>query len=54
MGEIPEWYYVIRAARYLGVPPWELMEQPKYWLDWALESESAENEAQGIRARHRK
>lgn len=54
MGSIPDWYIAIRAARYLGVPPWELIEQPTYWMEWALFAESAENEAEGIRAKMRK
>jgi len=36
----------MRAARYLGVAPWDLYEQPVYWQRWAIEAESAENEAQ--------
>lgn len=45
MGAVPDWYLVIRAARYLGVAPWEMLEQPSLWLGWALASERAENEA---------
>lgn len=45
MGYLPDWYPLIRAARYLRVPPWELRERPVYWHDWALIAESAENEA---------
>jgi len=37
---------LIRAARYLGVAPWELDAQPTIWREWALASEGAENEAQ--------
>jgi hypothetical protein len=33
---------VIRAARYAGVPPWELAQKPSYWLSRLLEAESAE------------
>ena len=36
MGECPDWYPLIKAARWLGVPPWELFEQPQVWQDWAL------------------
>lgn len=42
---MPDWYPLIRAARYLNVPPWELMHRPTYWMDWALDAEMAENEA---------
>lgn len=36
---------LIRAARYLGVTPWELDAQPTIWRDWALAAEGAEDEA---------
>jgi hypothetical protein len=36
---------VIKAAKYLGVAPWDLMDRPIAWLNWALESEAAEVEA---------
>lgn len=45
MGEIPEWYLVIRAARYLGVAPWDLIGQSSLWLGWALTAQRAESEA---------
>lgn len=48
MGECPEWYALIQAAKYLGVPPWELMEQSVWWQDKALIAMTAENEAQKI------
>jgi hypothetical protein len=54
MGSLPEWYTLVRAARYLGVAPWELLEQQSAWMDWALMAESAENEAQEIVARQRR
>ena len=40
---------MIRAARYLGVAPWELSRQPVTWRDWALTAESAENQAEAER-----
>lgn len=43
---IPDWYALVRAARYLHVPPWELLKQPAAYLHWAITAESAENEAQ--------
>lgn len=46
MGACPEWYPIIRAARYLGVAPWELVEQPAAWIDWALIAQNAEVGAQ--------
>ncbi len=45
---MPEYYGLIRAARYLGVPPWELAEQPIFWQDAALLVEGAELEAQEV------
>lgn len=48
MGECPEWYALIRAARYLSVSPWELAEKPFVWRDWALEAEASEAEAQKV------
>jgi len=52
VGSVPDWYMLIRAARYLNVAPWDLMEQPSIWMYWALQAESAEDEAQGIKAKH--
>lgn len=46
IGAVPDWYPLIRAARYLGVPPWELADQPTYMMHWALLAESAENQAE--------
>jgi hypothetical protein len=39
---MPDWYPLIRAARYLGVAPWELQAQPIAWQDWALMVENAD------------
>lgn len=33
--EIPLWYRVIRASRHLGVAPWDLYDQPVWWLNAA-------------------
>lgn len=46
MGECPDWYSTVRAARYLNVAPWELLERPVYWTTWATMAEQAENEAE--------
>jgi len=40
---------LIRAARYLGVPPWELARMPTLWRDWALAAETAEVGAEADR-----
>jgi hypothetical protein len=37
---------VVRAARYLGVSPWELYEQPYFWTLRAINAESADGAAQ--------
>lgn len=42
MGEAPQWYLLLRAARYLRVAPWDLARQPVAWMRWALAAESAE------------
>lgn len=36
---------LLRAAKYLGVPPWELAERPALWQAWALAAEGAEADA---------
>jgi hypothetical protein len=45
MGSVPAWYTTIQAARYLGVAPWELLEQPLFWQETALASQRAESSA---------
>jgi hypothetical protein len=45
MGEVPDWYVIIKAAKYLGVPPWELMKQSIFWREKALIAMAAENDA---------
>lgn len=42
----PEQYLLIRAARYLHVPPWELARQPVYWRNWALLCDACEIDAE--------
>jgi len=46
MGSIPDWYLTIRAAKYLGVPPWDLMDKSRIWMMWALHAEAAEARAE--------
>lgn len=43
--DVPALYWTIRAARYLGVAPWEMVRQPLFWREWALMCESCELEA---------
>lgn len=44
--DYPEWYVVMRAAKWLGVPPWELAEKPVWWMQWAVLAMGAENRAE--------
>jgi hypothetical protein len=46
MGDVPPWFSVIKAARWVGVPPWELLTRPRVWMEWALAAEAAEATAQ--------
>ena len=45
---MPDWYPLVRAAKYLGVAPWELAERPSWWQEVALVAEAAEAEAQEV------
>ena len=46
-----DWYVLIRAARYLQVAPWDLLQQPVYWQHKAIESEAIDAEVEDARAR---
>jgi len=48
MGHCPDWYALIQAAKYLGVAPWMLLEQPIFWQDKALIAATAEAQARKI------
>lgn len=39
----------MRAGKYLGVSPWELMRQPSIWVQWALTAEAAEIGARNVK-----
>lgn len=43
MGDAPEWWGLVQAARFLNVPPWELMERSSFWRDVALSAINSEN-----------
>lgn len=43
---MPTWYRVVQAARYLKVPPWDLAQQPIYWVNIAEAASQAEAEQQ--------
>lgn len=49
LGEVPDWYLLITAARYLGVAPWDLARRPVWWMNIALAAQSAENSASKTR-----
>lgn len=42
---MPDWYLVMQAAKYLGIPPWELEQAGVFWLWHALGAMSAEGRA---------
>lgn len=46
MGEVPDWYQHLRAAKYLGVAPWDLAAQPVFWREAALAAEQVEHDYQ--------
>jgi hypothetical protein len=51
MGWMPDWYPLLRAAKYLNVPPWELLDQPLWWREKALIAERVEAEVENERAK---
>jgi len=54
MGRCPEDYHLVKAAQWLGVAPWELMEQSIWWRDRAIMFMNAEAEAAKIKEAHRR
>lgn len=44
IGRLAPEYVLIRAARYLGVTPWELEQAEGRWLEWALFAEQLDRE----------
>lgn len=46
MGRVPDTYELYRAAKYMGVAPWDLLERETIWRDLALMFERAELQAQ--------
>lgn len=53
MGAVPWWYRTIQAARYLGVAPWDLIEQMAFWEHAAVESMNAEARARKTLSKRR-
>jgi hypothetical protein len=46
LGEPPEDYTLFKAAQWMHIPPWVLLEQPLVWKLKALDYMSAEAEAE--------
>jgi hypothetical protein len=46
--EIPWEMNLIRAAKYMGVPPWALVRKSAYWMHLAIAVEEAETRARNI------
>jgi hypothetical protein len=53
VGECSDWYLLLMEAKYLGVAPWDLQQQPIHWRLMAREALAAEHyaEAQQKQAR---
>lgn len=54
LGEIPFWYRLIRAARYLRVAPWELAKRSAFWLHAAEAAQAVEVAVQNRAQQSRK
>lgn len=54
MGECPSWYRLIRAAKYLGVAPWDLASQPHTWVNMAEAAQDAEAHAEAMHEQRRR
>jgi hypothetical protein len=50
MGVAPSWYRLLKAAKYLGVAPWDLATKPLTWVNMAEEAQAAEAHAEAIHA----
>jgi len=44
----PDYYSLIKAAKYLGVKPWELLDRSIWWQDVAIKCITAEAGAEKI------
>ena len=45
VGSVPAWYRLVKAAKWMHVPPWELLGRPDFWTEWALMAEAVDDEA---------
>lgn len=44
MGEPPEWFVLMKVAKWLGVAPWDLAQQPVGWYRMAVLAMGLENQ----------
>lgn len=44
MGDAPDWFLLIRVAKYLGVPPWDLGRMPVGWYRMAVQMMALESQ----------
>lgn len=49
MGEVPNWYRILKAAQYLGTTPWELELKP--W-SYTLQAEAAQEVEEYVRSQN--
>jgi hypothetical protein len=42
LGEVPDWYRLVKAAQYLNTTPWELRERPWRYVLQAEEAQATE------------
>lgn len=54
MGEVPSWYPLMSAARYMKTDPWVLEHQSVVWIHRAHAAMSAEAHAQEMAEKHSK
>jgi hypothetical protein len=52
--EMPDWYPLIRTARYYNVPPWELLDAPEIWYHLGRAAQNAEHGAANARSNNPK
>lgn len=51
MGSAPSWYRLLKAAKYLGVAPWDLATKPLTWVNMAEEAQAAEVHAEAMQSK---
>jgi len=53
-GRIPAWYRLLKAAKYMGVSPWDLSEKTYWWVTRAEAAMDAEERHRNHLRDHRK